>query len=127
MFLEFFSSLQEIGSMLFDHFYRGCQITSPPVVSGGFVGHVKPRGGSKNCGFALGFNPPRGFRRICWTCQTAGGGSNLTPTVKPSTAINLRNMNTSKVSGIMMFHDLLFSDHGRSWRKNWNILTRNFF
>ena len=39
--------------------YRGCQITSPPVVSGGFVGQVKPRGGgSKNCGFALGFNPP---------------------------------------------------------------------
>ena len=38
--------------------YRGCQITPPPVVSGGFVGQVKPRGGSKNCGFSLGFNPP---------------------------------------------------------------------
>ena len=49
------------------------KFTSPTVIPGGFVGQVKPRGGSKNCGFALGFNPPRGFRRISWTCQTAGG------------------------------------------------------
>ena len=63
--------------------YRGCQITSPPVVSGGFVGQVKPReGGSKNCGFALEFNTSAWFQEnLLDMLSNRGGGSNLTPTV----------------------------------------------
>ena len=52
------------------------------MVSGGFVGQVKPRGGgSKNCGFALGFNPPPWFQENFLDMSNRGGGSNLTPTV----------------------------------------------
>ena len=61
----------------------GVKLLPPFVVSGRFVGQVKPRGGSENCGFALEFNPAPWFQDIFWTCQTAGGGSNLTPTVRP--------------------------------------------
>ena len=60
--------------------YRGCQITSPPVVSGGFVGQVKPRRGSKNCDFVLGFNLPVVLGEFLGHVKPRGG-SNLTPTV----------------------------------------------
>ena len=52
----------------------GVKLLPPPVVSGGFVGQVKPRGGSKNCGFALGFNPPPWFQENLLDMSNRGGG-----------------------------------------------------
>ena len=62
--------------------YRGCQITSPPVVSGGFVGQVKtPGGGLKIAVLLEDLTPPPWFQENFLDMSNRGGGSNLTPTV----------------------------------------------
>ena len=56
------------------HLTVGVKLLPPLVVSGGFVGQVKLRGGSKNCGFALGFTPPPWFQENLLDMSNRGGG-----------------------------------------------------
>ena len=73
----------------------------PPVVSDGFVGQVEPRGWSKICGFALGFNPPPWFQENFLNMSNRGGGSNLTPT----------GNRVSSLESAMIFYNSIHSLH----------------
>ena len=105
----------------------------PPVVSGGFLGQVKSRGVLfENMGFALGFNTPRVFRRICWTGQTAWGSLFWHPWETLSQAFKWL-YHLSKNRKILfeqrIFHELLSYSPSkfRQWKNILNVLKFSIF